>query len=156
MEQTSPKVTASDVLKDKRATSVIAEELLKNQNAFVIYGSVEKMRKHPLWIDCNQRHQYLVTKIEHIRMAVVAERDATHPANILKRFIINPIAHKACEKFIVKPLQELADRYNNMLNCPIGFVVRGIDEDFDTLIVEHGDAIRAANKTLNIKDDVYV
>lgn len=121
-----------------------------------MYGSIEKMKRHPNWIECNNKRQYLINKVEHIKMALQMELDNTHPLNLYKRLIIQPIGRFGIRKVVIPEFMSLAKRYEDMLKLPIGFVLGGCNEDFDKLLKTHNKTIRIANKMLNIKDDIYV
>ncbi|AEV89664.1 hypothetical protein OBP_227 [Pseudomonas phage OBP] len=122
----------------------------------MLYGSIEKMKTYPFWIECQQKHKYLTDLIENIKIGRQMEKDNTPRWNILSRWIVSPLGTWGMNKFIIPRIEKLKEKYQTLLTLPAGFAVSAANEEFDKFIEELGNFIAVTNKITGIKDDPYV
>lgn len=97
---------------------------------FALYGSYEKMRASPLFINCCNRLAYLNAVKKEVQITMDDQICKVKWWNLWDLLLVT-IANKCGFPTFIKELDELVKRYEQQRSLPVGFFVKAADEDFD-------------------------
>lgn len=120
-----------------------------------LYGSIEKMREHPTYLEVVNRIEYLERlKIDLFNLLEEEKGNVRWYKPI--SYLSSKIADFAYKYTVDKPISEIIHKLKAQKGLPVGFVVGDLIEQMNKALCVIQDMIKHRNKQYFINDDVYL
>lgn len=120
-----------------------------------MYGSVEKMREHPTYLEVVNRIEYLEqlkTDLYNLMEEEKANARWYHPIN----YLASRLSSLGFKFIVDKPVSEVIRKFKDQKSFPIGFVVGSIIDDMQKCLAGIYELIEHRNHKYFINDDIYL